>query len=174
MALRKRAHTQAGILVEKAVSSGISLADLSTQSGVGISTLQRWRATGKGEANLVRKVERLVGSIDFTSEDLATYLARKYERDGKRKAFAVFDSDLYRVVGQQLDANGFLDDVRDKLRLRGYILLQLRKGGRIIHVVISSARIIKIISGDILDLKDSWREITDETMPQDDDEAEIR
>lgn len=172
MAIRKRANMQAGILVEKAVNSGMSLTNLSDKSGVGVSTLQRWKATGKGEANLVRKIERLVGSVEFTPEELATYLAEKYVRNGKRKAFAVFNSDLYRVVGRQLDANGYLDEVREKLRLRGYVLLQDRKGGRIIHFVISLARINKIVSGDILDLRDSWREITDESMPHDDDETD--
>jgi DNA-binding Xre family transcriptional regulator len=172
MGTRNRANQQAGMLVEKALSSGMSLAIISEKIGVGLSTIQRWRSTGKGEAVLVRKLERLVGSVEITPDELATFLAGKYVRNGKRKTFAVFNSDLYRVVGSLLDTNGYLEEVREKLLLRGYVLLQVRKGGRIIHHVISIAHINKIQPCDILDLRDSWRELTDESMPHDDDETD--
>jgi DNA-binding Xre family transcriptional regulator len=172
MGTRNRANQQAGMLVEKALSSGMSLAIISEKIGVGLSTIQRWRSTGKGEAVLVRKLERLVGSVEITPDELATFLAGKYVRNGKRKTFAVFNSDLYRVVGSLLDTNGYLEEVREKLKLRGYELLQTRKGGRVIYHVISFARIYKLTSGNLRDMKDRWRETIDESMPQEDEETE--
>ena len=172
MAIRNRANLQAGILIEKALNSGKSLAEISEKIGVGISTLQRWRATGKGEAVLVRKLELFIGSIEITPDDSSTLLVDEYSKSGSRSAFAIFDSDLYRVVGPLLDAKGYLEEVREKLRLRGFELLQTRKGGKIIYHVISFARLNKITSGNIRDMRDRWKEIPEELMSHDDDEID--
>lgn len=164
-AKRSRASLQAGVLVEKALNAGMSLSEISEKTGAGLSTVQRWRSTGKGEAALVRKLERMIGAAEVGPEDLARYLAEEYTKDGTRKAFAVFDTDLYRVVGPFLDANGYLEDVRKNLRLMGYELFQTRKKGKIIHHIISFARISKITSENIRDMKGRWREIVDDFSP---------
>lgn len=169
---RNRANLQAGLLIEKALCSGMTLADVSDKIGAGIGTLQRWKTTGKGEANLVRKLERLVGSVEITSDELSIYLAEEYIKSGKKKAFAIYDSDLYRVVGPLLDSKGYLEEVREKLRLKGYELLHTRSGGRVIIHVISFARINRITSLNIRDMRDRWREVTVECMSQEDDETD--
>jgi hypothetical protein len=172
MATRNRANLQAGILVKKALSNGMTLADISEKTGAGISTVQRWRLTGKGETALVRKLERLIGAVEITPEELSTILAEEFSRCGSGSAFAVYNTDLYRVVGPLLDSSGYLEEVRERLRLRGYKFLQTRKGGRVIHHVISFARINAITSGNICEMRDRWREITDDLMSQDDYEAD--
>lgn len=172
MKKRNRASLQAGLVVEKALKSGLTLTDISEKTGTGLSTIQRWRSTGKGEAILVRKLERLVGSVEVTPEELATYLAEEYTSSGGKSAFAVYGADLYRVVGPPLDANGYLEDVREKLRLRGYELLQTRKVGRVIYHVISVTRINGITHNNIRDMRNRWREISDESMDLNENETD--
>jgi hypothetical protein len=167
MATRNRASLQAGLLVKKALNSGMSLADITEKTGVGGSTLQRWKTTGMGEVALVRKLERLVGSVEITADELSTILAEEYSKSGTRRAFAVYNTDLYRVVGPLLDSDGYLEAVRERLRQRGFELLQTRKGGRLVHHVISFIGINKFTSENMRDFKDRWREADDETLSPD-------
>ena len=59
MATRNRASLQAGLIVEKALKAGMTFTEIAEKTGTGVSTLQRWRSTGKGETVLVRKLEQI-------------------------------------------------------------------------------------------------------------------
>lgn len=162
---RSRASLQAGVLVQKALDAGMSLLEIADKIGTGLSTIQRWRSTGKGEAILVRKLERLIGAVEVTPEELSCYLAEECIKDGVDQPFAIFDSDLYRVVGPLLDTNSYLEGVRKNLRLKGYELLQTRKNGKVLYHIISFARIRGITKDYIRDMKARWREIADDFSP---------
>lgn len=169
MATRNRANLQAGLIVEKALAAGMTFSEIAEKTGTEVSTVQRWRSTGKGEAVHVRKLERLVGPDVISPEDLSTYLSEEYSIGGKKKAFAIYDSDLYQIVGSSLDADGYLEGVRKNLRLRGYEFLQTRKGTKVIYHVISFARINKITSENIRDMKGRRREMVYESMSSDEE-----
>ena len=169
-AKRNRASLQAGALVEKALSSGMTLPEIAEKTGAGLSTVQRWRSTGKGESILVRKLERLIGAVEVTPEELTCYLAEEYIKSGKDQPFAIFDSDLYRVVGPLLDTNNYLEEVRKNLRLRGYELFQTRKNGKVLYHIISFARIRGITKDHVRDMKVRWRENADDFSPDDNGE----
>lgn len=168
---KSRASLQAGVLVENALSAGMTLLEIAEKIGTGLSTIQRWRSTGKGEAALVRKLERLIGAVEVTPEELSCYLAEEYIKDEGNQPFAIFDSDLYRVVGPLLDTNNYLEEVRKKLRLRGYELLQTRKNSKVLYHIIAFDRIRGITKDHVRDMKVRWRENTDDFSPDDNGEV---
>jgi hypothetical protein len=67
----------------------MSLADITEKIGIGGSTIQRWKNTGKGEVALVRKLERLVGSVEITADELSAILAEEYSKSGNMRAFSL-------------------------------------------------------------------------------------